>query len=217
MYAHKLHKEILDEHRAKIFLLLRKFRSVGYLAGGTALALQLGHRYSYDFDIFCDREISNKLLRTCKEVFQMKQVLVQSVDEFSFLTSDNIKLTFLYYPFSFPGKSVATESLPMLSIANIAASKAYALNRRGTYRDYVDLYCILQDHMSLKSVMNRAVKIYGALFTPKLFLGQLVYMDDLTASDIHSVRTIGPRIPKDKLKRFFQQQVRSFQKEIYKK
>ena len=42
-----------------IFEKLVKFKKPGYLAGGTALALQLGHRVSYDFDIFCGKEVSN--------------------------------------------------------------------------------------------------------------------------------------------------------------
>ena len=48
-----LHLEILDNKRQLIFHQLLNFKSLGYLAGGTALALQAGHRVSYDFDIFC--------------------------------------------------------------------------------------------------------------------------------------------------------------------
>ena len=48
----KIFLEILDPERQKVFTRLTAFCDDGYLAGGTALALQLGHRVSIDFDVF---------------------------------------------------------------------------------------------------------------------------------------------------------------------
>jgi hypothetical protein len=47
-----MHYEILDENRIKILPLLKNFKDDFYLAGGTGLALQIGHRDSIDFDFF---------------------------------------------------------------------------------------------------------------------------------------------------------------------
>ena len=47
-----LHLEILDNNRRLIFQKLSFFAHLGYLAGGTALALWFGHRESIDFDFF---------------------------------------------------------------------------------------------------------------------------------------------------------------------
>lgn len=48
----KIYLEILDKERIKIFQKMGDFKRIGYLAGGTALALQIKHRKSFDFDIF---------------------------------------------------------------------------------------------------------------------------------------------------------------------
>jgi hypothetical protein len=55
-----MHREVLTEPAAPLFPLSR-FRGF-YLAGGTALALQISHRVSVDFDLFCDHAISRTLL-----------------------------------------------------------------------------------------------------------------------------------------------------------
>ena len=47
-----LHWEILDEGRIKLLPLLSSFKETFYLAGGTALALLIGHRDSIDLDFF---------------------------------------------------------------------------------------------------------------------------------------------------------------------
>ena len=57
----KIFLEILDHDRQEILTGLSSFRDEGYLAGGTALALQLGHRTSYDFDIFMDHPVTKNL------------------------------------------------------------------------------------------------------------------------------------------------------------
>lgn len=45
-----IHLEILDKDRQKVFKKLRVFKQKAILGGGTALALQLNHRVSFDFD-----------------------------------------------------------------------------------------------------------------------------------------------------------------------
>ena len=65
----KIHLDILDNIRQDIFNKLKAFAHEGYLAGGTALAFQLHHRISEDFDIFINRHINNNLRLKVKEVF----------------------------------------------------------------------------------------------------------------------------------------------------
>ena len=57
----KIFLEILDRDRQEILRELSYFREEGYLAGGTALALQIGHRTSYDFDIFMNHSVTKML------------------------------------------------------------------------------------------------------------------------------------------------------------
>lgn len=212
--SQKLCLNILDEDRRKIFSLLKEFQNYGFLAGGTALALQIRHRYSYDFDIFCHKEISPRLIEKCRKRFSILKVLVNSPDEFTFVTMSHVKVTFLYYPFTFHGKMVASrEGLPLLNILDIASAKAYALNRRGNFRDYVDLYFLIRFFdISLEKIIENAEKVFDSLFSSKLFLGQLVYTEDLDADEVKSIQYIEKKIAPQTIFEFFITKVKAFQK-----
>jgi hypothetical protein len=62
---------ILDKKRIEILPKLKEFKKDFYLAGGTGLAFQLGHRDSIDFDLFCNKDLDNiKLFTKIKEFFK---------------------------------------------------------------------------------------------------------------------------------------------------
>ena len=52
-----LHTEILSEEQKNLLPLIKQFRKEYYLVGGTAIALQIGHRRSIDFDLFTTKNI----------------------------------------------------------------------------------------------------------------------------------------------------------------
>jgi len=58
----KLHLDILDKPRTTLLKKLTTHTKGFILSGGTALALQLGHRKSFDFDFFSQTEIPANLL-----------------------------------------------------------------------------------------------------------------------------------------------------------
>jgi len=60
-----------------------------------------------------------------------------------------------------------------------AAMKAYALGRRSKWKDYVDLYFLLKKKFSFDEISQRAIEIYGDLFSDKLFRSQLSYFEDI--------------------------------------
>jgi hypothetical protein len=85
---------IFDPDRKIIFQQLADFKKIGYLAGGTALALQFGHRISYDFDIFCAKPISKELIKKIRQTFPIQEIVINNVDEFTFFTKQQIKVSF---------------------------------------------------------------------------------------------------------------------------
>jgi len=95
----KVYTEILDPKRLAVWKRLGEFDDIGILAGGTGLALQLNHRRSYDFDVFCEKEISKKLLLKVKKVFWEYEIepKVDSGDELSVLLSGDITLKFCLF------------------------------------------------------------------------------------------------------------------------
>lgn len=180
-----IHKEVLSEEQLEMWDIVKHFCSTGYyLAGGTALALQLGHRRSIDFDIFWDKEINSQQI--LKKIFELGvkkgeiEVLIDTPDEYT-LFIKNVKFTFLHYPFKISDHNVL-EGVKMVSPLDIAAMKVYALGRRGKWKDYVDLFVIFQ-RSGYKEVVNRAREVFGSLFSEKMFLQQLCYFEDLDRSE----------------------------------
>ncbi|MGC9031762.1 MAG: nucleotidyl transferase AbiEii/AbiGii toxin family protein [Minisyncoccia bacterium] len=70
-----MHPEVITSEARKIFDELRNFPQF-YLAGGTGLALQLGHRISIDFDLFWEKEIPKDLLPKIRKVFKDSKIEV---------------------------------------------------------------------------------------------------------------------------------------------
>jgi|SRR3989344_1582654 len=200
----KLYTNIFDRSRNKIWKRLSKFSSIGYLGGGTALALQINHRISYDFDIFTCKSIEKSLLTKVIIVFPNSIIkpLIDNQDELT-IEVDGVKLTFLYYPFKNILDQVVTESLSLLDIKDIAADKAYTIGRRGAWRDYYDIYSILgKKILNLAGIIKLANQKFGPLFNEKLFLEQLTYCKDIMDFSIETVEkdAITPEKVQERLK-----------------
>ena len=68
---------------------------------------------------------------------------------------DDVKLTFLKYPSPTFNPFVIYEQVPLLSVRQIAATKAYTIGRRGAYKDYIELYFILSEqHAPLAGIID---------------------------------------------------------------
>jgi hypothetical protein len=202
-----LYTEILDEPRLKIWKKLSTLPISGVLGGGTAIALQLGHRVSYDFDIFLDSPVPKSLLQKIKGIFSdfNIQLQIDSSDELSILIS-GVKLTFLYYPFPPLFPKIPTDSIPLFDLRDSAADKAYTIGRRGAWRDYFDLYSLCTEaKLSLEEIIKDAENKFGTLFNAKLLLEQLTYTDDITDFSIEPAQE-SPAKPEE-IFSFFQKEV----------
>ena len=121
-----MHRDVLTEPAALLFPSLARFPDF-YLAGGTALALQIGHRVSVDFDLFSDHEIDRALLSQLRRLFGGTSEiapLVNNVDELTVLVN-GVKITFLRYPFPVREAFVMYDNVPLLSIGEIAATSLH--------------------------------------------------------------------------------------------
>lgn len=205
-----IHFDILDENRKKLLHHLAPFTKDFILGGGTALALQLAHRKSFDFDFFTHSPLKKGLLEKLSSVIAIENVNVDTADELTFFTDSNIKLTFLFYPFHHHFPIREAELLRMFSVQELALHKAYTIGRRGTYRDYFDLFTILKTKsISLEEIIRLDKKIYHGAFNEKLFLEQLVYFDDITNFEIIPVENA--RIPSvEEVKSFFEDVTREY-------
>ena len=106
----------------KLFPKIQNF----YLAGGTALALQIGHRRSVDFDLASSEPIRTFDLerRIMAEGFKIQSVFTATGDEFSILIEDT-KVTFFCFPFQIQPKILwQTGRIKLPEIDELGAMKA---------------------------------------------------------------------------------------------
>jgi hypothetical protein len=202
----------LTKEGKKLFPLLKKFSGF-YLAGGTGLALQIKHRISIDFDLFSRNKIPRNLLQEVEKIFsgQKIKISVNNSDELTIFI-DEIKITFLHYPFAVYSQYVEIEGVKAISPREIAFTKAYSIGRRGSYKDYVDLYFLLKGgYISLGEIIKNNQKIFGDGFSDRLFLEQLVYMKDVDEIDIKFLKT---KVSKKDLEIYFASEVKKFGKTI---
>lgn len=114
-----------------------------YLAGGTGLALAIGHRRSRDFDFFSQNLFDeNSLLQSLKEASPI--TVTGKSPHTLHLDVQETKVTFLGYPYPllFPtGKFLGVK---VADIRDIACMKIDAIASRGAKRDFLDLYIVAQ-------------------------------------------------------------------------
>ncbi len=181
---------ILDEQRRDALPHLAFTRSSGfYLAGGTALALQVGHRDSVDFDFFTEQEFDTDRLFALLDSSFQGIPLVKVQDErntLTVITAGAIKLSFMRYPYALLRPLVRSEHFDLADIADIGCMKLSAITGRGTMKDYVDLYYILRRHPLNELLALCAVKL--PQLDRALILKALVYFDDLDDEPIRYVK-----------------------------
>lgn len=179
-----MHPNILTKTQERLLPLIKQFSSSFYLVGGTALALQMGHRQSIDFDLFTDTVFDSLNIRNIIKKYNhtINRILIETKTEFTIFVN-NIKMTFYVYPYSIKCQTNFENVISLPNVLTIAAMKAFALGKRAKWKDYVDLYFILQHH-SLKEIVNIARKYYSTgEFDEKLFREQLSYFKDLDYSE----------------------------------
>jgi len=181
----KIYLEILDPVRKQVFEQLKSFDLTCYLAGGTALALQLGHRRSFDFDLFTPQPIGHMLHKQVKEVFGEVVYSLNTADQITYTSDSNISITFLYYWFPLLNQKNTTSSISLASIEDIMADKAHTIGRRAIWRDYVDIYYVLKNNiMNVGQIITSAQKKFSGEFVTEQFLEQLAYYDDVEIIDV---------------------------------
>lgn len=181
-----MHLEILDEKRIDILPLLAKIDEKFYLAGGTALALQIGHRDSIDFDFFTDSDFDiDKVFEEIVNIFKDHKVVktYTEKDTLYILIDDSIKLSFMKYNYPLVKGLIDAEYFKMASIEDIACMKFSAITSRQAMKDYVDLYFILKN-FDLEDLLNLSEKKFSNQLDKNLILKSMVYFDDIDQEEI---------------------------------
>lgn len=203
-----MYQEALAERSAPLFPRLARFSGF-YLVGGTALALHIGHRRSIDFDLFSESALPPTLLGKVKRTFPDSSIQVTyRIPEQLNVLIDSVKTTFFFYEYPVLDRMEKFQDVPVASICEIAAMKAFAIGKRLSYKDYVDWYFLLKEHhVTLRETIGLAKKKFGGDFNDRLFLGQLVSFKDVPTQKIDFLRNA---IARPALERFLKKTVRQF-------
>jgi hypothetical protein len=173
-----MHPEILSDEQHRLMPFIEGLKKEFYLVGGTAIALQIGHRASIDFDLFKKTSIRReKLAKLLREHGLSYQLLFSNSEGFHIIVN-GVKITFFQFPFDIPSKTTF-KGIRMPNLLHLAAMKAYALGRRAKWKDYLDLFFIFRDHYSLETVIAETELLFTGLFSSKLFRLQLCYFEDI--------------------------------------
>lgn len=145
------------------------------LVGGTALALQLGHRTSVDLDIFGHITLAPLELRSLlAESFDIS--IINESRSINIYDLQDVKVDFVNYQYEWIDEIVKEDGIRLAGIKDIAAMKIAAIIGRGTKKDFVDLYFLLK-HFSLQQILDLYMQKYpdGSLF---IAIKSLAYFDD---------------------------------------
>ena len=132
-----------------------------YLAGGTALALQIGHRISVDLDFFTKRQFNEKVLAA--KLGELPEFIQAGTAQWTVWGKiSKTKFSMFYYKYPLLEKTVLFEGLQLASLADIAAMKIHAIEDRGTRRDFIDVY-FLSKKYALEEMLDFYQKKYTVL------------------------------------------------------
>ena len=180
-----------------------------YLAGGTACALQIGHRISVDLDFFTPREFNvRELISSLKDIGKFKLDMQRWGTILGIFEDVKFSIFVYKYPVLFPFKSLF--DINILDLRDIAAMKIDAISTRGIKRDFIDLYFICQKGISLKEILSLYDRKYGTLASNIVHIQKsLVYFVDAEAA---AMPKMIKKVDWEEVKRYFENEVRGMVK-----
>ncbi len=152
------------------------------LVGGTALALQLGHRISVDIDLFSDIDFApQKIIRELRNNYKLNLIsefgnsFIQQI-EYPEDSQNYIKVDVIKYPYPLIGKVLEIDGIRMLSKEDIIPMKLSAIGNRGSKKDFFDIYFLLKEF-----TLEKMFELFEAKFPNVNYfhiLKSLAYFED---------------------------------------
>jgi hypothetical protein len=177
------------------------------LAGGTAAALQMGHRLSVDLDFFTNHHLNNERIWAYLNRRGLSYKLMSEGAGFVIAEVERIKWSLFEYPYPFLDDALTLHGVKVAGLLDVASMKVIAISQRGTRRDFVDLFFILQ-RAPFHAVARHMVEQFGAGRINPVHIGKsLVYFTD-AESDPEPRYLPGKKVEWKTIKSFFQDHVK---------
>jgi len=172
-----LHYQTIDKATLELLKTIQSFSCFENLrlVGGTSLALQIGHRKSIDLDLFGEIDADEFEISNVLNHFNQITILKKSAN-INIYSINQVKVDIVNYPYPWIESEQIIDSLKLAHKKDIAAMKIAAITNRGTKKDFVDIYFLL-NHFPLQEILNFYLQKYhdGSEF---LALKSLLYFDD---------------------------------------
>lgn len=177
----KLHLNILSPAQRKLWDLLKDIPRNFILYGGTAIALQLGHRESVDFDFFSEATLNKALLLESFSLLAQYpniQPEINTLNCFVEVDGEPVKIQFLAglgeRQKRINDPVVAEDNqLQIASLPDLFGTKLNTIQHRAECKDYIDIDAMIQSGITLANGLSYAKQIYGKNFDPATSLRAL--------------------------------------------
>lgn len=160
------------------------------LVGGTALSLQLGTRLSEDLDFMSWRKTRNErrevdwpqIQKELESIGTIEHVDILGLDHVEFIL-EGVKISFYANPNYSPLKRevVYAENLRLADLTAIGAMKMEVMLRRSKFRDYYDIYSLLEAGEDINEMMEIALKYSGHRLKSKNLQAMITCSDRFAA------------------------------------
>lgn len=181
----RMHKETLAPQTAALFAKLAASGIVApqagfYLAGGTALALQIGHRQSEDLDFFtAAHTLLANLISELASIGHLEAIQEEAGTIHAVL--DGVKVSFLSFPYPLAFPTIACNGIALADQRDIAAMKLSAVSSRGAKKDFFDIYFLMQSYPLSQMILFFETLFAGQEYNTLHILKSLAYFDDAEA------------------------------------
>lgn len=209
-----MHEEVLPAGTLAVLERLTRGGVLGnaYLAGGTNIALQLGHRISRDLDFFTTQKFDERILSQQLEEHGLstERIEWQTIDGFF----GDVKFSCFFYPYPLLFDPIAWNGIRLADLRDAAAMKVEAIAARGTRRDFIDMFVLLQEkHWQLADLFSWYQRKYGGTRNTVLHaLKSLAYFDDAEADETPLV--LLRSVDWTAIKKFFRDAVADYARDV---
>ena len=175
-----MHNEILTAEQVDLLPAVHLFWKDFGLVGGTAIALQIGHRESIDFDLFTSKDFRNKtILKSIeRKRYRIQKIFTDEAGQYT-IVIDGVQMTFFQYDYPIGYTQNFNKIIAMPDLVTLGAMKAFELGRRAKWKDYVDLYFLLRDHVTIAQIDRKGREIFSNEYNARIFHTQLAYFEDI--------------------------------------
>lgn len=195
-----LQKETIEDNTLELLKKLQREETLSTtrLVGGTALALQIGHRISVDLDLFSKEPL---------DINAIEQILTHKFNFSAHFISkgsvrgeiDGIKIDILHHPYEWIDEPVCEEDIIMASLQDITAMKLNSIIHNGTRpKDFLDV-AYLSQYFSYDNMRSLLVQKYPE-YDPILLDRCINYFDDIETDFVADIRLVDGRVNFNKVK-----------------